>query len=104
LGALFRPQRPTRPLLRILLAGTGHGRSGQGRGPAGRVLAVLGALVIGFPLAAVLGALPGAGLVWGVLTTDWWLVAAAAVLIGVGFVLAMVLRLGWMLTQTVPRT
>ena len=104
LGDLFRPQRPTRALLRILLAGTGHGRSGQARGPAGRVFAVLGALVFSFPFATVLGALPGAGLlVWGVLTTDWWLVAAAAALIVVGFVLAMVLRLGWMLTQTVPR-
>jgi hypothetical protein len=85
LGALFRPQRSTRPLLRILLAGTGHDRSGKSRGPAGRVFAVLSALVLGFALATVLVALPGAGLlVWGVLNSDWWLVAAAAVLIVVG--------------------
>ena len=104
LGALFQPQRNTRALLRVLLAATGHDRPGAGRGSVGKVLAVLAALVVGFPVAIILGALPGACLVvWGISTGNGWLVAAAAVLVLIGIALAAVLRLGWMLTRTVPR-
>jgi hypothetical protein len=94
LGALFRPQRSTRPLLRLLLAATGHDRPGVARGTFGRSLAVLRGLIFGFPFTTVLGAVPGTALlVWGIITADWWLVAAAAVLIIVGFVIAVMLRL-----------
>jgi len=65
---------------------------------------VLRALIFGFPVTTVLGALPGTALlVLGIITADWWLVAAATVLITVGFVIAMMLRLGWILTRTVPQ-
>jgi hypothetical protein len=104
LGELFRPQRPTRPLLAVLLAATGHDKPGQARGTTGRLMAVLRALIVGFPFATLLGVTPGAALVvWGVMGDDWWLVAAAVVLVLIGFIIAMLLRLFWMLTRTVPR-
>ena len=69
LGELFRPQRSTRPLLAVLLAATGHDKPGQARGTTGRLMAVLRALIVGFPFATLLGVAPGAALlVWGVLS------------------------------------
>jgi hypothetical protein len=104
LGELFRPQRTTRPLLGVLLAPTGHDKPGQARGTTGRLVAVVRALIVGFPFATLLGVIPGAALlVEGILGEDWWLVAAAVVLVLIGFVIAMLMRLFWMLTRSVPK-
>jgi predicted acylesterase/phospholipase RssA len=56
LTELFQPSKPTRPLFRILL-GTSAANT-----PAGKLLGALRAALAGFPLPALLGAIPGLAL------------------------------------------
>jgi len=106
LAALFAPQPVTRPLLGVMLAATGQNRPGPARKGASRVLGVLAALLRGYPLAAVLGLLPGvAVLVLGILTGGGAGVALAicgVLLAVVGFALAIALRLARQLGTDVP--
>lgn len=106
LADLFQPQRSTRPLLSLLLAVNGADRPGPPRRGARRVLAVLVALLKAFPVANVVGALPGTALaVVGAASggiAGWLLVAAGLVLVVVGLAVSTVLRLGHKLTVAVP--
>lgn len=98
LARLFQPQPPTRALLPVLMSATGHDKVGEGTHGLGRFLSVTGALVRGFPLAALLGALLGfvaavlgvvfGGAIWGlvlVLGLVVALVGAAAGLVWAAF-------------------
>ncbi len=95
LAALFQPQPGTRPLLPLLLAVTGHDRPGTGRSGAARVPAVAAALLRGFPVAGLLGLLPGAAL-----AAFGWTAGGATglVLVVVGLLLAVA---GWLAGVTV---
>ncbi len=99
---LFQPERATRPLFRILLAAT------VPESPPAKAAAALRAAVIGFPLAALLGALPGVALAvasiasGGGFLLGWGIVCAVlgivlGVLIGLG--IAIVVRA----LRTLPR-
>jgi hypothetical protein len=103
LGRLFQPQPSMRAMLAILLAVTGHDKPGAGTTGAGRFFSVLWAVILGFPLACLLGVLPGAALlVRGVLTGDGWLIVAAVLVLLVGLVVAVLLRVWWKLTRSLP--
>lgn len=108
LAALFQPQPGTRALLPLLLAATGHDQPGSGRKGAARVLAVVGALLRGFPLASVVGLLPGLALaVWGGVAAGTGaarvlLVVAGVLLAVVGWLVAILLRVNTKLTRDVP--
>ncbi|GAA4692790.1 hypothetical protein [Nocardioides conyzicola] len=95
LGELFHPQRRTAGLLRLLFASL---RSGTG--------GVLLAAVAAFPVASVLGVLPGiAALVIGVLSggvAGVVLAAVGVVLIPIGWALAVGLRLYRIATVDLP--
>ncbi|MEN8374741.1 MAG: SuhR protein [Gemmatimonadota bacterium] len=80
LFALFQPQRSTEPLFRALVAAAGRGSW------YGRALRFLLAAGRSFPVSALVGALPGAGLVALALwAADGWVAAAFTV---VGLVVA----------------
>jgi predicted acylesterase/phospholipase RssA len=109
LARLFQPQRSTRQLLPLMLAATGHerpaapGDSGERRS---KVLPVFKALFKAFPLACVLGVVPGVALVVvGVLELTWpgWLlIVCGVVVVFLGVAVAVVLRLWRKLTVDVP--
>lgn len=88
LAAMFQAQPATKALLPILLAVTGNDRPGPKTAGFGRVRVVVGSLLAGFPVAAIVGAVPGAILaVIGVATGDlggWLLAGAGAVLALIG--------------------
>ncbi|WP_232547732.1 patatin-like phospholipase family protein [Propioniciclava soli] len=69
LADLFQPQPATRPLLPVLLALSGHGRDGRRTSGLARWGSASLALLAGWPLHAVLGAVPG--------LLGWWLALAA---------------------------
>ncbi|MCA0297039.1 MAG: patatin-like phospholipase family protein [Actinobacteria bacterium] len=108
LAALFQPQPSTRPLLPLLLAATGHDQPGAAKQGMTRVLAILGAAVTGFPLASVLGILPGfllalwGGAAGGPLASRIVLVVLGAVLAVLGWLVAVLVRLGSVLSTDVP--
>lgn len=100
LASLFQPQPATRPMLRLMLAVTGHDRAETGvaaqaaamraaapparKGGPGRIV---GALLAGWPGRAALGALPGvAVLAWAFTLPQVWQVAVG-VLLGVAAML-----------------
>ncbi|MDO7881355.1 patatin-like phospholipase family protein [Antiquaquibacter soli] len=101
LGRLFRTTRRTRGLLAVLNAFTGAapwGRSGWLRVPV-----IVVTLLAVFPVSSILG------LALGVATAvqsagNGWVLAGGVALAVLGWVLAMVLRLLFALTQSVPRT
>lgn len=100
LAALFQPTRATRPLFGLMLALSGHDAPGAARTGAARLVRVLAALLRGWPLAALLGALPGvAGLVLAVLLGGWPGVGVAVLAVG-----ALVLGVGVMLGAAASRT
>ena len=81
LRALFQPERSTKALLPVMLAATGGDRPGASRRGFTKVFAVLAALVRSFPVAGVLGVLPGLALVVvGVASGRWagWLLPGLA--------------------------
>lgn len=108
LAALFQAQPSTRPLLPLLLAATGHHRPGARTTGVARVLAVVGAAITGFPVASVLGVLPGfvlalwGGAAGGPLASRVVLVVLGAVLAVLGWLLAVLVRLGSTLSRDVP--
>jgi predicted acylesterase/phospholipase RssA len=109
LAALFQPQPSTRQLLPLMLAATGHERPAV-PGDAGerrsKVLPVVKALLTAFPLASLLGAVPGVALiVVGVLELVWpgWLlIVCGALILCLGVAVALALRLWRKLTVDVP--
>lgn len=104
LANLFQPQAATRPLKRLLLAATGHERSGPATIGAARVGAIAAALVAGWPWAAALGALPGvAGLVLAFVTRPWWAAVLVGLLAGATLVAGVVIALGWAVSRTLTR-
>ena len=82
LAALFQPQAATRPLLGVLLTATGHDAPGAGKRGGARLLAVVGALLRGYPLHALAGALAGLVLLVVAGTSGGWLVGVALGLAG----------------------
>jgi hypothetical protein len=95
LSSLFQPSRATRPLFSLLTAGMN--RSGK----LGRAAALLGAAVRGFPVAAIVGLLPG--LILGIATVlggrgfllVWGLVCAvvlAIIGVAIGLIIAVARR------------
>jgi predicted acylesterase/phospholipase RssA len=96
LGELFQPQPATRPLMR-LLQGFLAGRTGR---------AVLVSLLRVFPVASLLGALPGlACVVVGLVErglAGWLLTVAGLLLVVVGWLVAIGLRLRQQLTVALP--
>lgn len=107
LAALFAPQPATRPLLGVMLALTGQDRPGPARRGAARVVGVLGALLRGYPLACLVGLLPGVALVvWAFLVggaAGVGLGLCGLVLAVVGFAAAAAVRLARQLSVDVPR-
>ena len=106
LAALFIPQASTRPLLRLMLVAAGSDRPGPPRSKPRRVVAVLRALVAAFPLASLVGVLPGVALLAAGLGargwTGWLLVAAGLLLAVLGWAIAIALRLVRALSRDVP--
>lgn len=106
LAGLFQPTAATRPLLRLGLALTGHDRPGPPRSGVARVAASAVALVTGWPLYGLLGALPGlAGVALAVHVGAWagWGVGVLAVLVlVVGAFAAALLGASRTLTRDVP--
>jgi predicted acylesterase/phospholipase RssA len=110
LAALFQPQPETRQLLRLMLAATGNERPaspGELEVPRSRVRPVVGALLRAFPVASVVGALPGVALiVLGVVGQGWsgvLLVIAGIPIAIVGVVAALFVRLWQKFTVAVPK-
>ena len=106
LAALFQPQAPTRPLLRLMLIATGHDRPGAPRSGLSKSIALSFALLAAFPLASLVGLAPGlalvgygaaAGGVPGIL-----LIIVGIVLAVLGLVVAVAVRLKRKLTVDVP--
>lgn len=106
LAALFQPQPATRPMLGVLLTATGHDAPGPGKKGLARLAAVAGALLRGYPVAAILGALPGlAGLLWATrvpLPGAVGFALASLVVLAVGLVIALALAVWRTLTRDVP--
>ncbi len=108
LAALFQPQAATRQMLRLMLAITGNDRpsSGPPAAGAGRVRSVVVALVRAFPVACLIGALPGAAVIGvGVAASGWTRVVLAVsgvVLMVLGLAVAALLRVWRKLTVDVP--
>jgi predicted acylesterase/phospholipase RssA len=106
LAALFQPSPTTRPLLGLMLTATGNDRLGAKRSGASLVIAIVLRVVASFPLAVLVGALPGiAVIVAGVLTDGWprvVLIVAGTVVTLVGAVAAIAFRLLRMITHAVP--
>jgi len=106
LAALFQPQKRTKPLLRIMLAATGNQKPGQQQKGLRRNLALLVAVVVAFPVAGLLGLLPGVALVVvGVLAGGWTgllLVLAGIIVALLGWSVAVGVRLYRKLTVDVP--
>ena len=106
LARLFQPQRSTRPLLRLMLAATGNDSPNAAREGWRKYAAIARAALRAFPLAALLGVLPGLvlvvvgaidGGVAGVL-----LMVAGAVVALLGVVVAVLVRLFRMFAVAVP--
>jgi predicted acylesterase/phospholipase RssA len=106
LAGLFQPQRPTRQLLRLMLAATSSDRPGTPPKGTRRILAVVLALLKAFPWAGLLGALPGVALiVIGAISGGlggWFLVGAGVLLLLVGSLAAIVVRLIRKFTVDLP--
>jgi hypothetical protein len=106
LAALFQPQPPTRPLLRLMLAATGHDRPGASRSGLGKYAALILAVLASFPLASLVGLAPGLALVGygaAILGTPGILLIIVGVLLAiVGWVAAVALGLMRKLTVDVP--
>jgi hypothetical protein len=106
LAGLFQPQPGTRELLRLMLVVAGSDRPGPPRTGANRVLAVIRALVTAFPVASLLGALPGiVAIVLGLVMGGWaaLLVAVLGAIVALlGCAVALALRLKAKLTVDVP--
>jgi hypothetical protein len=106
LAALFQPQAPTRPLLRLMLIATGHDRPGAPRSGLGKGIALSFAMLTAFPLASLVGLAPGLALVgygaaaWG--APGILLIVVGIVLAVVGLVVAVAVRLTGKLTVDVP--
>ncbi|MCW2764948.1 MAG: hypothetical protein JWO11_907 [Nocardioides sp.] len=101
LGELFQPQPETEPLMRLLL-GFLASRTGPGKASGWRTLrALVGASVQGFPIASLVGILPGlACVVVGVPDGGWsgWVLAVVGLLL---IVLGWVAAVGWRIFQLV---
>jgi predicted acylesterase/phospholipase RssA len=106
LAGLFQPQRPTRQLLRLMLAATSSDQPGTPPKGASRIVALLLALTMAFPWAGILGALTGVALIVIGATSGglsgWFLVGAGVLLMLVGWVVAIVMRLIRKFTVDVP--
>src|SRR4051794_17570759 len=93
LEGLFQPQESTSELYRVLLAGVRH------RGAA-RVVAVIAAAVYWFLPASLLGALPGAALIWQARGAIGIVLGAAVAL--VGMVIAAAVAVARRATTAIP--
>lgn len=88
---LFQPQEGTEALYEVALAGVGHGSHVR------RALRVVGAALVRWSLAAVVGALPGAWVAWLALDVvapgmlRWITLAVAALAIALGVSVALLL-------------
>ena len=106
LAALFQPSPTTRPLLGLMLIATGNDRRGAERGTAALVLALVLRAVAPFPLASLVGTLPGlAVIVAGMFAGGWprvLLVVVGALVAVVGAAVGVTLRLARMMTHAVP--
>lgn len=106
LAALFAPQRATRPLLRVMLAATGQNRAGPARQGVARLVVLVLTVLRSYPVAALLGVLPGhAVVVLGVLAggaTGIGLALCGLILGVVGIALAIALRLVRQFGRDVP--
>lgn len=105
LAALFQPQRSTKPMLGVMLAVTGSDQPGPPRKGLGRVIAVLRALATGFPLASLLGIVPGVALavVGGISGGVSRLLLVGGILLALfGWIAAIALRLYRKLTVAIP--
>jgi hypothetical protein len=106
LAALFQPQAPTRPLLRLMLIATGHDRPGAPRSGLSKYAALIPAMLAAFPFASLGGLAPGLALVaYGavILGAPGILLIIAGVLLAiVGLVAALGIRLTSKLTVDVP--
>ncbi|QIK73316.1 hypothetical protein G7070_14920 [Propioniciclava coleopterorum] len=106
LAALFQAGPRTRPLLGLMLAATGHDAPGAASSGLGRARGVAAALLRGWPVAALLGALPGlAGLALAVVVGGWAGVgvgALALVVLLVGVAVGAGVGVARTLTRDVP--
>jgi len=106
LAALFQPQASTRPLLRLMLAATGHDRPGAQRTGPGKYSTLFVAVLTAFPLASLVGLAPGLALVGygaAILGTPGVLLIIVGALLAIGgWVVAVGLRLMSKLTVDVP--
>ena len=107
LAALFQPQKETKPLLRLMLVLAGSAKPGKPSTGVKRLVEVMIALVVGFPLASIIGLLPGAAVVvvgvWNLDdVTGWLLLVAGVVIAKVGWLMAVSWRAFRKLTVAVP--
>jgi predicted acylesterase/phospholipase RssA len=101
LTSLFQPQPATRPLFAIGLAAM------AGRSAGGKAVRALVAAVRGFPIAAALGALPGAILAAASIASAGgfllvWGLVCAALLLALGVTLGLAAALGWRALTAIP--
>ena len=105
LAGLFQPQRATRALLPVLLAATGNGPASR-NGRSHRVLDTVLALIRSFPLATILGLLPGAAAIVLGAYSGWpagvALLVCGIILLIVGWAVAVGIRLYRKLAHALP--
>jgi Patatin-like phospholipase len=106
LASLFYPQDETKALLRMMMAVTGNFSDGSTRTGLRLYLSVIGAAMKAFPVASLLGTLPGLLLAIAGVRADGLdgllLVVAGALLMVVGLVILIALRLLRKTTVDVP--
>jgi predicted acylesterase/phospholipase RssA len=106
LGTLFQAQPETEPLFRLMVAATESDPSGRKPSTIGVIFRMLATLVASFPLASLVGVIPGLTLVViGAITgglAGWLLVVAGLLLIPVGWAAFVAARLITKFTTDVP--
>jgi predicted acylesterase/phospholipase RssA len=104
---LFRPEPSTRVLLPVLLAFAGFSSKGVKRGGLAQFGAIIVTLATRLWFAGILGLLGGGSLLIAAFLSgrmpDPLFIVTGALLALVGWVVAMLVRLGWGLTRSVPR-
>jgi hypothetical protein len=106
LGKLFQPTHNTRGLLPIMLSATGHDKPGQDSTGLRRVRGVAATAARSYPIASLLGLIPGAAVIAaGILAPGWTripILVAGVPLTIIGWATAMAIRLTSALTRDVP--
>ena len=107
LKELFRPEPSTRVLLPVLLAFAGFSNKGVKRGGFSQVVAIIWTLATRLWFAGILGLLAGGSVLIAAFIAgrmpDPLFIVTGALLALLGWAIAVLVRLGWGLTRSVPQ-